>query len=160
MAAEARTSLYALKLDNQMFDITDARMPINPFADRQARAEGLETARRRRARHAVHRDRHRPAAVRADRIGDLGLLPARRRIRRQRQGQQDALGPDRRAAKGAIVRSRRHVLNTATDRRARAARSPRQAVAAALGSPLLASALPLRVASFALQGPSATRCSC
>ena len=55
--------------------------------------------------------------------------------------------------KGAIVRSRRHVLNTQSDRRARAARSPRQAVAAALGSPLLASALPLRVASFALQGP-------
>ena len=41
-----------------------------------------------------------------------------------------------------------------TDRRARAARSPRaRRVAAALGSPLLASALPLRVASFALQGP-------
>src|SRR5204862_6320830 len=42
MAAEARTSLYALKLDNQLFDITDARIPINPFADRQARSEGLE----------------------------------------------------------------------------------------------------------------------
>jgi hypothetical protein len=42
MAGEARTSLYALKLDNQLFDITDARMPINPFADRQARGEGLE----------------------------------------------------------------------------------------------------------------------
>ena len=27
MAAEARTSLYALKLDNQLFDITDSRMP-------------------------------------------------------------------------------------------------------------------------------------
>src|SRR5439155_1891750 len=43
MAAEARTSLYALKLDNQLFEITDARAPINPFADRQARSEGLET---------------------------------------------------------------------------------------------------------------------
>src|SRR5258707_10061114 len=42
MAAEARTSLYALKLDNQLFDIADARVPISPFADRQARAEGLE----------------------------------------------------------------------------------------------------------------------
>src|SRR6185295_3718244 len=56
--------------------------------------------------------------------------------------------------RGAIVRSRRQILNTPTDQRAaRAARSPRQAVVAALGSPLLASALPLRVASFALQGP-------
>jgi len=42
LAADARTSLYALKLDNQMFDIADARVPINPFADRQARSEGLE----------------------------------------------------------------------------------------------------------------------
>src|SRR6266478_5445119 len=39
----------------------------------------------------------------------------------------------------------------------RAARSPRTAVAAALVSPLLASALPLRIASFALQGPEGER---
>src|SRR5262249_9171245 len=42
MAAEARTSVYALRLDNQLFDIADGRLPPNPFADRQARAEGLE----------------------------------------------------------------------------------------------------------------------
>jgi VWFA-related protein len=42
LAAEARTSLYALKLENELFEITDSRMPINPFADRQARSEGLE----------------------------------------------------------------------------------------------------------------------
>src|SRR5207247_7738800 len=60
--------------------------------------------------------------------------------------------------RGAIVRSRRQILSTPADQRAaRAARSPRQAVAAALGSPLLASALPLRVASFALQGPERNR---
>src|SRR6185295_18960197 len=29
LAAEARTSLYALRLDNQMFDITDSRPPVN-----------------------------------------------------------------------------------------------------------------------------------
>ena len=55
------------------------------------------------------------------------------------------------ARRGALLRSRRQLLNAPADRRA--ARSPRQAVVAALGSPLLASALPLRVASFALQGP-------
>jgi VWFA-related protein len=42
MAASARTSLYALKLDTQLFDVTNARAPINAFADRQAQAEGLE----------------------------------------------------------------------------------------------------------------------
>src|SRR5262249_33508780 len=60
--------------------------------------------------------------------------------------------------RGAIVRSRRQLLNTAADlRAARASRSLRQTVAAALASPLVASALPLRVASFALQGPERDR---
>ncbi|HKB13593.1 MAG TPA: tetratricopeptide repeat protein, partial [Vicinamibacterales bacterium] len=60
--------------------------------------------------------------------------------------------------RGALVRSRRQLLNTAAElRTARAQRAPRTAVAAALASPLLASALPLRVASFALQGPERDR---
>src|SRR5262249_4147101 len=60
--------------------------------------------------------------------------------------------------RGAIVRSRRALLNTPSDQRAaRAARLPREAVAAALASPLVASALPLRVAAFALQGPEKAR---
>src|SRR5213080_1927112 len=53
--------------------------------------------------------------------------------------------------RGAIVRSRRQLLNAPAD--ARENRSPRQAVTAALTSPLLSAALPLRVASFSLQGP-------
>src|SRR5207237_1027887 len=57
--------------------------------------------------------------------------------------------------RGAIVRSRRQLLNTPSD--LRAARTPHQAVASALASPLLMSALPLRVASFALQGPERGR---
>src|SRR5207249_3515137 len=42
LAAQARTSLYALKLDAPLFEITEARAPINPFQDRQARTEGLD----------------------------------------------------------------------------------------------------------------------
>ena len=53
------------------------------------------------------------------------------------------------------MRSRRQLLNTPSD--LRAARTPHQAVASALASPLLMSALPLRVASFALQGPERGR---
>src|SRR5207249_1189504 len=49
--------------------------------------------------------------------------------------------------RGAFVRARRQLLNAAEP----AALSPRQAVAAGLSSPLLVSALPLRVAAFALQ---------
>jgi VWFA-related protein len=153
LAAEARTSLYALKLDNEMFDIADARVPINPFADRQARSEGLELL---------------AGAARGTLFTVTGTGQALfERIESEISGyyllgvESDARDKDSKThsvridvpRKGAIVRSRRHVLNTETDRRARAERSPRRAVAAALGSPLLASALPLRVASFALQGP-------
>jgi VWFA-related protein len=157
LAAEARTSLYALKLDNQLFDIADARMPINPFADRSARSEGLELL---------------AGAARGTLFTVTGTGQAMfERIESELSGyyllgvESDAKDKDAKShtvridvpRKGAIVRSRRHVLNTQADRRARAARSPRQAVAAALGSPLLASALPLRVASFALQGPERDR---
>jgi VWFA-related protein len=153
LAAEARTSLYALKLDNQLFDIADARMPVNPFADRQARSEGLELL---------------ASAARGTLFTVTGTgEPLFERIESELSGyyllgvESEARDKDGKShpvrievpRRGAIVRSRRHLLNTVADRRARAVRSPRQAVVAALGSPLLASALPLRIASFALQGP-------
>src|SRR3954469_23321493 len=157
MAAEARTCLYALKLDNQLFDLPDARPPVNPFADRQARAEGLEVL---------------AAAARGTLFTVTGTGDALfERMESELSGyyllgvESDARDKDGKShsvridvpRRGAIVRSRRHLLNTVADRRARAVRSPRQAVAAALGSPLLASALPLRIASFALQGPERDR---
>jgi tetratricopeptide (TPR) repeat protein len=154
MAAEARTSLYALKLDNQLFDIADARPPINPFADRSARSEGLELL---------------AGAARGTLFTVTGSGETLfERIESELSGyyllgvESDARDKDGKShsvridvpRRGAIVRSRRQLLGTPSDQRAaRAARSPRQAVAAALGSPLIASALPLRVASFALQGP-------
>jgi len=158
MAAEARTSLYALKLDNQLFEIADARAPINPFADRMARAEGLELL---------------AGAARGALFNVTGTgAPLFERIESELSGyyllgvESEAKDKDGRShpirvdvpRRGAIVRSRRPALNTpAENRTARAARSPRTAVAAALASPLLASALPLRVASFALQGPERDR---
>ena len=154
MAAEARTSLYALKLDNQMFEIADARAPINPFADRLARSEGLELL---------------AGAARGTLFTVTGTgAPLFERIESELSGyyllgvESDPKDKDGRShgikvdvpRRGAIVRSRRQALNTLADvRAARAARSPRTAVAAALASPLVTSALPLRVASFALQGP-------
>jgi len=154
MAAEARTSLYALKLDNELFDITDSRAPVNPFADRQARAEGLELL---------------AGAARGALFTVAGTgTTLFERIESELSGyyllgvESDAKDKDGRShsiridvpRRGALVRSRRQSLNTPAEARtARAARSPRSAVAAALASPLVASALPLRVASFALQGP-------
>src|SRR5262249_15458460 len=57
--------------------------------------------------------------------------------------------------RGAQVRSRRQLLNTPADERV--GRNRHQAVSAALASPLIVSSLPIRVASFALQGPERDR---
>jgi hypothetical protein len=153
MAAEARTSLYALKLDNQAFDIADGRMPSNPFADRQARSEGLE-ALAGAARGTLFTVTGTGQAL-FDRIeSELSgyyLLGVESETR-DRDGKPHTIRVDV-PRKGALVRSRRQLLNTSADRRTARVRTPRQAVASALVSPLLASALPLRVASFALQGP-------
>src|SRR5262249_3985045 len=43
LAAGARTSLYALQLDDQLFGAAAARAPIAATADRHLRTQGLET---------------------------------------------------------------------------------------------------------------------
>ena len=74
------------------------RMPINPFADRQARAEGLEMlAGAARGTLFTVTGTGQPL-VRAHRVGALRLLPARRRVRAEGPRRQAALGPGRRPA--------------------------------------------------------------
>src|SRR6058998_3457357 len=153
MAAEARTSLYALKLDNQLFDITDSRIPINPFADRQARTEGLELlagAARGTLFTVTGTGQALFERIESELSGYYQL--AVESDPKDRDGKSHAIRIDV-PRRGALVRSRRQILNARSDRFA--PRSPRAAVVAALGSPLLSSALPIRVASFALQGPEA-----
>src|SRR5207248_3134944 len=43
LAAAARTDVYALQLEREMFDASDARMPANAMGDRMALLEGLDT---------------------------------------------------------------------------------------------------------------------
>ncbi len=153
LAAEAQTSLYALKLENQIFDIADSRMPLNPFGDRQARSEGLEMlagAARGTLFTVTGTGQSLFERIESE-LSGYYLLGVESDAR-DRDGKSHAIRVDV-SQKGAIVRSRRQVLNTPADRQTARVRSPRQAVVSALGSPLLASALPLRVASFALQGP-------
>src|SRR5262249_54717964 len=155
LAARARTSLYALQLDDQIFDITDARLPPAPTADRQARNEGLETLGG-ATRGAIFRITGSAAPI-FDRIGSelagyylLGV-------------ESDPCDRDGRARpvrvdvplRGAIVRARRQLL-MASDVETRP-RSPHAAVVAGLSAPLLLSALPLRVATFSLQGPERSK---
>jgi VWFA-related protein len=151
MAAAARTSLYALKLDTELFDITSSRAPVNQFADRQAQSEGLEMLAG-AARGALFTVTGSGEAL-FDRISSelsgyylLGVESDGR----DKDGKPHPIRVEV-ARRGAVVRSRRQLVNAASDRPA--ARSPRAAAVAALNSPLLATALPVRVASFALQGP-------
>jgi len=151
MAAAARTSLYALRLDNQFFDITSARAPVIAVGDRQAQSEGLEMLAG-AARGALFNVTA-SGQVLFDRIASelsgyylLGVESDGR----DKDGKAHPIRVEV-ARKGAVVRSRRQLVNAASDRPA--ARTPRAAAVAALRSPLLTTALPVRVASFALQGP-------
>ena len=151
MAAAARTSLYALRLDNQLFDITNSRAPASGFGDRAAQSEGLELLAG-AARGALF-NVNGAGELLFDRIASelsgyylLGVESDGR----DKDGKSHPIRVEV-ARKGAVVRARRQLINVASDRGS--ARSPRAAAAAALSSPLLSTALPVRVASFALQGP-------
>jgi VWFA-related protein len=151
MAAQARTSVYALKLDNELFDVSNARMPVNPFGDRQARAEGLDTLAG-VTRGTLFTVTGTGQAL-FDRIeSELSgyYLLGVESEPRDHDGKSHSIRVDT-PRRAATVRTRRQVLNARSDRVA--PRSPRAAVTSALTSPLLSSALPMRVASFSLQGP-------
>ena len=122
------------------------RWPIARCA-RRARDAG-----RGRARLDVQHHRQRRRRLRADRVRAVGLLPARHRIADPTDKDGSGASDPRR---GRAARRDRAVAPDSEGRRhcRRAARSPREAVAAALGTPLLVSALPLRVATFSLRGP-------
>ena len=155
LAAAARTSVYALKLDGPVFDATDARMPMDPIGDRQAMAQGLETLAG-AARGTLFTVTGTGASLFQQIESELSgyYLLGVESDPKDRDGKPHSIRVEV-PRRGAIVRSRRQLLNTPSD--LRAARTPHQAVASALASPLLMSALPLRVASFALQGPERGR---
>lgn len=151
MAASARTSVYALKLDSQLFDITNARAPVNAFGDRQAQAAGLEllAGASRGAVFTVTGTGEGLFDRIASELSGYYLLGVESEGR-DKDGKPHPIRIDV-TRKGAVVRSRLQLINAASDRPA--PRTPRAAAAAALHSPLLATALPVRIASFALQGP-------
>jgi VWFA-related protein len=151
LAAEARTSLYALRLDNQMFDMSERRLPINPVGDRQARGEGLELlAGASRGALFTVSTAEAPFFERIEAELSGYYLLGVESDPRDRDGKPHPIRVDV-SRRGVTVRSRRQILNVPGDPRGR--RSPRQSMIAALSSPLLSAALPLRVASFSLQGP-------
>jgi VWFA-related protein len=154
LAAAARTSVYALQLDQQMFDAANGAKPSSAFADRDARAQGLQTLVS-TARGTVVAVTG-PGASFFERLeAELSgyYLVAVESDPRDRDGKAHPIRIDVRR-RGATVRARRQFVSTAEDARVR---SPREAVTAGLSTPLLLSALPLRVISFALRGPERGR---
>jgi VWFA-related protein len=155
LATQARTSVYSLLLDDNLFAASEAKIPIAPTTDRRVRSEGLETLAG-AARGAVFNLVGTGGAV-FDRIESeltgyylLGVEADPR----DRDGKPHPVRVDV-PRRGAIVRARRHFV-TAAPAEARQL-PPRQAVAAAMASPLPVSALPLRVVTFSLQGPEASK---
>jgi len=151
LAATSRTSLFALRLDSGLFDITAARAPVNAFGDRQAQSEGLETLAG-ATRGALFNVTGAGDAIFDRILSELSgyYLLGVESDGRDKDGKPHPIRVEV-SRRGAIVRSRRQLINAASDRPA--PRSPRAAAAAALNSPLLVTALPVRLASFALQGP-------
>jgi VWFA-related protein len=155
LAAAARTSLYVLRLDTTWFDVTNARGPRDPFTDRRVQTEGLELlagAARGTMFDVVGRPENLFERIESE-LSGYYLLGVESDPK-DRDGKAHPIRVDV-PRRGALVRSRRQLINTPADQRS--GRTRREAVAAALASPLIASALPLRVASFSLQGPEADK---
>jgi len=152
LASAARTSVYALQLDQQLFDAAGGASPASVFADRDARAQGLQTLVS-TARGTVMTVAGSGASFFARLEAELSgyYLVAVESDPRDRDGKPHPIRIDV-PRRGVTVRARRQLTSTVEDARPR---TPREAVTAGLGSPLLLSALPLRVAAFALRGPEA-----
>jgi len=151
LAAAARTSLYVLRLENSLFDAARSQITRDPFTDRRVQLEGLDTLVG-SARGTMFEVTGRPEALfeRIDSEISGYYLVGVESDPRDRDGRTHTLRTDV-SRRGVQVRSRRQLLNTPADERA--GRTRQQTAAAALASPLIASALPVRVASFNLQGP-------
>ena len=153
LAMTARTSLYALRLDHDVFDASEARIAVDPIGDRQATISGLETLTG-SARGAVFTVTNTGAPIFERIESELSgyyLLGVE-----SEPGDRDSRPHPVRVdvpRRGAIVRTRRQVLYPP----AAVARTPHDAITMGLSSPLLLSALPIRVSTYSLRGPDAGR---
>jgi VWFA-related protein len=153
LAAATRTSIYALKLDNQLFEITNSRAPV--YEPLNVRNDGLEalTAAARGALYIVSGTGNQLFANIESELSGYYLLGVQSEPA-DRDGKPHAIRIDV-SRRGATVRTRRQLLNVPADLNRPS--NPRDAIAASLTAPLLMSALPLRIVTFALRGPEQAR---
>jgi VWFA-related protein len=151
LAAAARTSIYVMKLDEQLFDITEARTPdpTTRFDDRMEKSIGVEllaSATRGSLFNIVNSGDFAFERIEAELSGQYLLGVESNPLDKDGKAHSIDVSVNRR---GVTVRSRRQLTMRPDDNRPRTAR---ETVLAGLTSPLPLSALPLRVATFALQG--------
>ena len=156
LAAAAQTSVYALRLDESLFDSMMRSKAPNLLSDRETLSAGLETlvAAARGTLFSVSGT----GAEFFDRLEtELSgyYLLGVESDPRDRDGKPHPIRVDV-SRRGTTVRARRQHVNLETGMPA-SAKSPRDAVVDGLRMPLQLSALPLRVASFALKGPEQDR---
>jgi VWFA-related protein len=154
LAIEARTSIYALKLDDQLFDLSQRGAPTAPFADRLERAEGIELLTG-SARGSLFNISVNATAAFAQIESELSgyYLLGVEAAAADKDGKPHPIKVSV-SRSGASIRSRRQLLTPAG---ADGPRSPREMAMTALASPLLISALPLQVATFSLRGPDPSK---
>jgi VWFA-related protein len=152
IAAASRTSIYALKLDDQLFASLQSqqRTGLSTMDDRYARADGLEllTSASRGAMFNIVGSGAQVFQRIESELSGYYLLgvessPA------DRDGKTHSVRVEI-SRKGLTVRSRRALVNPLDNGKPKSAR---EQVVAAIGTPLPIAALPLRVATFSLQGP-------
>ena len=155
LAATARTSIYAFRLDSNPTDVTRARGSLNPALiaeDRRERRNGLE-ALTSAARGALFDVAGTGTSVfervTAEMSGYylLGVEPDSR----DRDGKPHPIRVDI-GRTGLTVRAHRTMMSVGDAAPGAAPRAPREAVTAALSSPLPAASLPLRAIAFTFRG--------
>ena len=156
LASAARTSIYALQLQDQLIDITQAGPPLigGALTDHQERRAGLDVLTA-AARGTIFNLGGTGTGV-FDRLRSelsgyylLGVEPEPR----DRDGKPHAIRVDV-MRRGVTVRARRTTLLAAAGAETP---SPRDAVTTAMRSPLAVSTLPLKGVVFALRGVDASR---
>jgi len=154
LAIESKTSIYALKLDDDLFDASRGSIPTAPLGDRLARAEGIEIvvgASRGSLFHIGVGAEGPLARIESELAGYYLLGLETSPIDRDGKRHSVKVAVNR---SGASVRSRNQLV---VPRDSDAKMGPRAAALAALSSPLVVSGLPLQVATFSLRGPDASK---
>ena len=156
MSAAARTSIYALRLDDQSFtaDASERFAPIATMNDRSARGQGLETlvASSRGALFNVIGTGETIFERISAELSGYYLLGVESGPS-DKDGKTHPIRVDLNR-KGLTIRSRRALINATEIRKPR---NSREAILSALETPLPVSALPIRVATYSLQGPEADK---